>query len=79
MTRTTVTKTTQDEIETALGRDAFYGQSPVKVVVPAGYKGPATVKGIPVETSKRATEPYIVPAEGGRLGFDGNELEHKNT
>ena len=68
------TATTEEEIRTALCRDAFYGQIALSVVVPPGYIGASRVEGIPVEISEDATEPYIVPAEGGRLGFDGNEL-----
>ena len=68
------TPTTEEEIKTALCRDAFYGQIALSVVVPPGYVGPASVEGVSVEISEDATEPYIVPAEGGRLGFDGNEL-----
>jgi hypothetical protein len=74
-TTTLNTTTTEEEIKTALSRDAFYGQNPVKVVVPAGYVGAAMVNGITVETSQQAKEPYIVPAEGGKLGFDGKEIE----
>jgi hypothetical protein len=73
------TTTTEEEIKTALSRDTFYGQNPVKIVVPAGYNGAATVNGVPVETSQHAKGPYIVPAEGGRLGFDGKELERIET
>ena len=68
------TPPTEEEIKTALCRDEFYGQIPQSVVVPAGYLGAASVDGIRVEVSEDATQPYIIPAEGGRLGFDGNEL-----
>ena len=68
------TPPTEAEIKSALCRDEFYGQIPQTVVVPVGYAGAASVDGIRVEVSADATQPYIVPAEGGRLDFDGNEL-----
>jgi hypothetical protein len=74
MKKETRIATTEGEIKTALCRDEFYGQIPLNVVVPPGYCGAASVDGIRVEISEDATEPYVVPAEGGRLGFDGNEL-----
>lgn len=66
---------TEADIKTALNRDIFYGQIPLRIIVPEGYQGSLLVDGIRVKVSKHATEPFIVPAEGGRLAFDGTELK----
>lgn len=70
----TPTIPTEQEIHTALARDTFYGHHPERVVVPAGYTGAAHVDGVPVEIEEDADVPYVVPLDGGRLGFDGLEL-----
>jgi len=72
MTRTIPT---ENEIRKALCRDCFYGQVPVRIVVPTGYVGLDTIQGIRIEIAADTAEPYVVPAEGGRLGFDGRRLE----
>jgi hypothetical protein len=65
---------TEQEIREAICRDCFYGQQPKAIVVPSGYTGATTIYGIPVEVVRDAIRPYIVPVEGGRLGFDGREI-----
>ena len=65
---------TEAEIRLALERDRFYGQLPQRIIVPKGYNGPRAIDGITVEAEDDVDDPYIVPAEGGRLGFDGCEL-----
>ena len=71
----TPTIPTEQQISKALARDQFYGQVPAKVVVPPGYCGPDCVNGVLVEIAEDAVEAYVVPCEGGRLGFDGRELD----
>ncbi len=65
---------TEEEISKALARDCFYGQIPERIFVPVGYRGAMTIQGIPIVISEDAKEPYVVPAEGGRLALDGHEL-----
>jgi len=64
---------TESEIRLALSRDPCHGQQPQRIVVPDGYHGPTVIDGIPVEMHD-VDEPYIMPARGGRLAFDGSEL-----
>jgi hypothetical protein len=65
---------TEEEIRRALKRDEFYGQCPERIVVPTGYTGAMEVDGVDVQIDPDADEPYVIPAEGGRLGFDGVEI-----